>query len=117
MDFQTFEFIRKKKLYEKGIVYVVTSKSFKERNIYKIGLTKTALHKRLSTLNTSHLIDDKMTAVYHKEFENIKLAEQMIHYILRDYRYSTHREFFEIDLETIKKCFEKVNNIFKDLHM
>jgi hypothetical protein len=98
-----------------GYLYVFWNDSFVKsygENVYKLGRTKN-LNNRISTYNTSFIEDSKYLLVSRIFKDSIK-AETVLFFILRKYRIREKREFFKIELEELKRVFDRVNN-FSDI--
>lgn len=76
----------------------------------KCGLTTQKIEKRISNLQTSLFIDCKIIATTN-ELINCKVYEYILQKILNEYRLRSDREFFNIDVDTIKEIFETFNYI------
>ena len=74
-------------------IYIISSKIYAEQGLYKIGRTKN-IKGRLSTLNTSHTIKDRMIIIKKFKVYDSKIAEVRIKYILNKIRDHKNREFY-----------------------
>ena len=92
---------------EKEEVYVATTALYEKENIYKIGRSFNS-KKRIATLNTSRIPSDQMYECHVVQCNDSFSAEFHIHTLLNEYRISSNREFFKIDLNTIIKVVNQV---------
>lgn len=86
-----------------GFIYVVTTKQYKEKKIFKIGCTKN-LKERLKSLNCARLKGDRYFVIMHwRSFQYFKI-ESEIHQRLQGYK--LHNEFYKCTLETIENALK-----------
>jgi len=93
---------------KKGIVYCLSNPSFK-KNIHKIGMTKHIddPEKRITSLDgTSSPTPFKIE--FYVRVNNRKKAEKILHEKLEMYRIRNSREYFKIDILTIKNLFKSI---------
>ena len=91
-----------------GYVYVLSNKAYE--NIYKIGSTYGLPEERAEELTgTGHLTPFKVVGKI--KIRSAEYYEKSIHKLLKDYRVKQNREFFELDLDQIKKCLKQVSLI------
>ena len=98
-----------------GYLYVFWNESFIKsygEDVYKLGRTKN-LSNRISTYNTSFIEDSKYLLTSRLFKDSIK-AEIVLFFILRKCRIREKREFFRVDIETVRNTFERINN-FSDI--
>jgi hypothetical protein len=79
----------------------------------KCGLTTQRIEKRISNLQTSLFIDCEIIATTN-QLVNCKIYEFLLKKILKEYRLRSDREFFNVDIESIKEIyqtFDYVNTI------
>ena len=117
------ELINFKKLKnKKEFIYIISSKTYAEQGLYKIGRTKNNPKSRLSTLNSGHCIKDKLQVITSFKVYNSKAAEDRIKMILNNIRDHKNREFYKgiyCHLEEIVKLIcdnlyeesEKINTL------
>jgi hypothetical protein len=99
----------KEKKDNEGYVYVLSNKSLPP-NTYKIGSTYGNPEERAEELTgTGHLTPFKVE--FSIEIKNAEFYEKKIHSLLNGYRVKQNREFFELDLDTIKNCLKQVSAI------
>jgi hypothetical protein len=94
-----------------GYLYVFYNESFLksyDENVYKLGRTKN-LNNRISTYNTS-FIKDSEYLITSRIFKDSIKAETVLFFLLRKNRIRDKREFFQINIEELKKVFERINN-------
>ena len=97
----------------KGCIYVLYNPMFdKYGECYKIGQTRD-IAKRMVQYTTSY--PEKCELKYcSKYLSNYKLAERVVHKILKDERISNNREFFKGKLEDIISLIDEVCNYKKE---
>lgn len=88
-------------------LYIATTKVYSEKNLYKIGRAKD-IKTRLSSLNTSRTIDDKIVFTDTYACVDANVVEKYIHYILSTIRIDKKREYFEIAYDLLSKICECV---------
>lgn len=86
--------------YDIGYVYISSSELYMKDDIYKIGSTKD-LNKRISTMNTSHDINDSLFILKAYKVAHCRHMEKLIHIALSENRNSTNREFFKMPYDSI----------------
>lgn len=91
-----------------GILYALKNELWGTN--LKIGLTTQKIEKRISTLQTSLFIDCEIISTTN-QLINCKIYEFLLKKILKEYRVRNDREFFNIDLETMKEIYESFNHI------
>jgi hypothetical protein len=89
---------------EVGYIYCVSNPMFPV-NDYKIGCTKN-IKERLNSLSNTSLYEP-FNLEFCKLVKNYKQCEQNIHKSLDKYRIKKNREFFNVDINIIKKEFDK----------
>lgn len=72
-------------------------------NLYKIGRTK-KFKNRLNTHNSSHPENINIALVF--ETKNIIEVENCVKSVLKTKRYRKRKEFYQIDLDSLKKILE-----------
>ncbi len=90
-----------------GYIYCLYNPVYKMYgdNAYKLGRTNN-ISKRLIGYITPFLEPSKM--VYTRMTSNAKLAEKYVFLTLKKYRMVKNREFFDVDIEIIIECIEKI---------
>ena len=91
-----------------GIIYALSNKLWGQ--ILKCGLTTKQIQKRISNIQTSLFVDCEIICTTN-QLVNCKIYEFLLKKILKEYRLRNDREFFNIDVETIKEIFESFNYI------
>ncbi len=91
-----------------GIIYALQNQLW-QGNI-KCGLTRQRIEKRISNLQTSLFIDCEIIAITG-QLVNCKIYEFLLKKILKEYRLRNDREFFNVDIETIKEIYETFDYI------
>lgn len=100
----------KKDKYPDGSFVYVVNYSNKKINVYRIGIT-TDIKKRKASYDTH--------SIFKKEFVIIKKVncplkfETCLRSMLYDYRIKNGKDFFECDLNTIKKAFRECEKSLK----
>ncbi|MFL5763551.1 MAG: GIY-YIG nuclease family protein [Bacteroidia bacterium] len=98
-----------KKKYTPGFIYIATNKEMPY--VIKIGFT-IDVDSRMGGLSRATGVPDDFKAVWLKEAPCIEIAEDAIHYILREYRKSKSKEFFQI---TIREAIRVSEHVIKSL--
>jgi len=94
--------------YKTEYIYIITSKQYAEQKIFKVGRTNDT-KKRLVSLNTSNITDNQQLYVCDKfPCFNACKVEETLFLILHNYRYTTKREFFVFNYNSLKKLVECV---------
>lgn len=92
-----------------GIVYVLTSDYYKQKNFYKIGCTKNPIAQRLSELNTNFASDDLMLYCVHEcAVPDCFELKKKLHSMFEHRR--EEREFFRLtyhDLMCLRKTTKR----------
>lgn len=95
-----------KKNYTPGFIYIATNKEMPY--VIKIGLTIN-VDERMIGLSRATGVPDDFEAVWLKETPCIEIAEDAIHYLLREYRVENRsKEFFRIPVQKAIKVSEHV---------
>lgn len=91
----------------KGFVYIISNpKSFGD-NVYKIGMTQRKNPaKRIKELSDSSVPFDFVVNILITT-EDPRGLERALHEELKAYRMNPNKEFFKVDLETIKEAIAK----------
>jgi phage anti-repressor protein len=90
-----------------GIIYVLKT-DHDIVNLYKIGKTK-KFKERIRTHNTSHINNVEIVHVY--ETNNIDAVEICLKGVLMSTQYRKRKEFYEIDLDVLKKLIKTCDNM------
>lgn len=91
-----------------GIIYALQNELW-QGNI-KCGLTTQRIEKRISNLQTSLFIDCQIIATT-SQLVNCKIYEFLLKKILKECRLRNDREFFNVDIETIKEIYQTFDYI------
>jgi hypothetical protein len=91
-----------------GIIYALQNQLW-QGNI-KCGLTTQRIEKRINNLQTSLFIDCELIATTN-QLVNCKIYEFLLKKILKEHRLRSDREFFNVDIETIKEIYETFDYI------
>ena len=89
----------------KGAIYVLKTSEDLD-GIYKIGRTKN-FADRLKVHQSSH--PDKIKIAYVYETDNIEAIERCLKSVLKTKLYRNRREFYEIDLDSLKEVIKSCN--------
>ena len=93
-------------------VYIATTKLYAEQNIYKVGKSVNS-KKRVQSMNTSRIPSDEMYLCHVAKCYNAFAAEQCSHALLDEFRIDSKREFFCLNLDTIKSTVDRVCQDFQ----
>jgi len=86
--------------------FVYLFKMFEDQNDKRFKGGESALtERRMSDLRAGN---PEIHLVYEKACINSKLTEKVIHHVLDKYRIEKNREYFEADLDFLKKVYDKV---------
>lgn len=107
------------------IIYIISSKHYAEQGLFKIGRSNN-INSRLASLNTSHVIKDKLFIVKEFKVYDSKMIENRIKFILKNIRDSENREFYhgvyvllekitELICENLDEECKMMNNIITKL--
>ena len=91
-----------------GIIYALQNELWGTN--LKCGLTRQKIEKRISNLQTSLFIDCEIIAITG-QLVNCKIYEFLLKKILKEHRLRSDREFFNVDIETIKEIYETFDYI------
>jgi len=92
---------------KEGVIYVMQS-DLNLSGVYKIGKT-TDFKSRMKTHQSSHEDNIKVKLVYKTEF--IDDVEKCLKQYMREKQYKKYKEFYEIDIDIIKKMIDICNNV------
>ena len=84
----------KKKVTKNETIYIVSSYSYSNQGIYKVGRTKNAPKTRNSTHNTSHVKGDKMKVLRAFKVNDSVSMEKFIHAKLEGLKLQGEKEWF-----------------------
>ena len=104
-----FDIIPKKTAGYLYCLYNPVFKSFGD-NVYKLGRSGN-LNNRLASYTTYYVEPSQFivtSEVYERKFKDCIKAERVLFYILRKYRVSNKREFFQCHIDLIKETFERM---------
>ena len=88
-----------------GVIYVLKTPEYVAlKDVYKIGSTED-FKKRLITHHTSHADNVEVKHVY--KTSDIKGVERCLIAVLKEKQYRKRKEFYEIDLESLKEIISK----------
>jgi len=91
---------------DSGFIYIIRNPTM-GKNIFKIGLTRNEVEKRIKQLSKTS-VPDKFYKAQEWNVKNCVKAEKQIHDLLEKCRIDPRREFFEIDYEEAVKTITKV---------
>lgn len=81
-------------------VYILTNKSYP--NVYKVGWTSLQADERADQLSSETGVLYPFKVVFEKKFKDAEKIEKKIHKKFNSFRVRKNKEYFEIDLETLK---------------
>jgi hypothetical protein len=98
-----------------GYIYCIYNPAFEsfktgEIDVYKLGRTGN-LDNRLASYTTYYVEPSRFMVTskdYNRKFKDCIKAERVLFYILRKYRVTNKREFFNCSIELIKDTFERM---------
>ncbi len=91
-----------------GIIYALQNELWGQN--LKCGLTRQRIEKRIYNLQTSLFIDCDIIAITG-QLVNCKIYEFLLKKILKEHRLRSDREFFNVDIETIKEIYQTFDYI------
>ena len=90
---------------DEGVVYVLeTRESVGLNDLYKLGIT-TDFKSRLTTHHTSHADNVEVKHIY--KTSDVKGVERCLKAVLREKQYRKLKEFYQIDLDSLKSVIDK----------
>lgn len=89
-------------------IYLISSRNYLRQMAIKVGLTKTNVNSRLSSLNTGHLSGDDLVVLYEIKTYCASTLEKLLHKTLESLRWSKNREFFICPYKLLKDYIESV---------
>ena len=97
---------------EKGYLYCLYNKCFESYGVcvFKLGRTKN-LKQRLAYYTTSYVDSSHFVAISSRPFENSRKAESILFYLLRRWRISQKREFFQVPSVRVSYLFDRMSNL------
>ena len=89
-------------------------KDYTKVNVYKIGKTTQCWEKRLKDLNrnTGSVDNNALEETLVKRVSNCHEAEAYLHKSLKEYRVLNSKEFFNVDIDTIKYWFDRIHGTY-----
>jgi len=85
-----------------GWIYIVSTPTYSEQDLYKIGRTNQSPEHRAKQLSQPTGILEEFEVFFAKDVSDCELAEGMIHERLKSCRYRADREFFRVQLDNAK---------------
>jgi phage anti-repressor protein len=93
---------------EEGVIYVLnTHENVGLNDIYKLGISED-FKKRLLTHQSSHADNVEVKHIY--KTSDVKGVERCLRSVLRERQYRKKKEFYQIDLESLKQIIENCGN-------
>ena len=93
---------------EEGVIYVLhTHEDIGLNDIYKLGISED-FKSRLATHQSSHADNVEVKHIY--KTSDVKGVERCLRSVLREKQYRKKKEFYQIDLESLKKIIENCGN-------
>lgn len=93
--------------YTKGLVYVISTNTYFEQNIFKIGFTK-CIEKRLKQFNNTRTAEDHFFLCFKHDTISYKELETLVHRNLEPYKLKN--ELFQLPLHEIEDTINKIVN-------
>jgi len=91
-----------------GWVYIVSTPTYSEKGLYKIGRTTQSPEARAKQLSQATGVPEEFEVFFTKDVSDCELAEGMIHERLKSCRYRGDREFFAVSLDNAKAVVSEV---------
>jgi len=93
---------------EEGVIYVLnTHEDIGLNDIYKLGISED-FKSRLATHHSSHADNVEVKHIY--KTSDVKGVERCLRSVLREKQYRKKKEFYQIDLESLKQIIENCGN-------
>jgi len=93
---------------EEGVIYVLnTHEDIGLNDIYKLGISED-FKSRLATHQSSHADNVEVKHIY--KTSDVKGVERCLRSVLREKQYRKKKEFYQIDLESLKQIIETCGN-------
>tara|TARA_B100000795_G_scaffold105758_1_gene78043 strand:+ start:1051 stop:1515 length:465 start_codon:yes stop_codon:yes gene_type:complete len=112
----TYYTAKKRGIYNKkgeGDQWVYVLKNSSMPGLYKVGYTKLTPDERAKQLSNATGVPVPYEVAWAYRCYNGELLEGEVHHALKKYRVNNAREFFQIDLESVKETINKIGNQFK----
>tara|TARA_B110000046_G_scaffold168006_1_gene186086 strand:+ start:307 stop:771 length:465 start_codon:yes stop_codon:yes gene_type:complete len=112
----TYYTAKKRGIYNKkgeGDQWVYVLKNSSMPGLYKVGYTKLTPDERAKQLSNATGVPVPYEVAWAYRCYNGELLEGEVHHALKKYRVNNAREFFQIDLESVKETVNKIGNQFK----
>lgn len=97
-----------------GFVYVMGNRAMP--GIFKVGMTMHSPSKRALELSSSTSVPMEFEVLAFGEIENPGELERQLHVAFAEYRVSSSREFFKIELEHLVDALKENCNIVAESH-
>jgi len=107
---------RKRGIYNKqgeGDQWVYVLENETTPGLYKVGYTKLTPDERAKQVSSATGVPLPYTVAWAFRCFNGEILEGEVHHALKKYRVNNQREFFQLDLNEIKKTIELIGNKFK----
>ena len=88
-------------------IYILTTRRYESRYIYKVGRAGNT-PVRVTSLNTGHIKTDDLFICHKSSCYDARSSEQFIHLLLHRYRVEETREFFIMELNTLRNIVDRV---------
>ena len=100
----------------KGWLYCLYNECFSSygSTVYKLGRTKN-LKQRLQHYRTGYIKPSHFIHISSRHFRDSRKAESILFFILRSYRVTKKREFFNIHDETIRYSIDRLSSLTDDM--
>lgn len=92
---------------ERGVVYILSNPAY-QKDIFKIGWSTRSADERARDLFGHTGVPERFTVEYEKLVVQPEFAEFQIHEALKDFRLTTSREFFRLQIETAVEVVDRV---------
>lgn len=96
-----------------GYLYCLENEGFGSRR--KVGYTTKNVKDRMNELFSATGVAYPFTCVLAKRVQNPSSAEKFVHHLLNEYRVYKNKEFFDADIEIIKKAMDQVHGNYIDV--
>lgn len=112
----TYYTTKKRGIYNKkgeGDQWVYVLENETTPGLYKVGYTKLTPDERAKQVSSATGVPLPYTVAWAFRCFNGELLESEVHHALKKYRVNNQREFFQLDLNEIKKTIELIGKNFK----
>jgi hypothetical protein len=101
----------KKKFDDTGIIYVLSNPAYKDPFLYKIGSTYQLVEERVEQLNAETGVAHPFKLEFKVKIKDAEYYEKTTHKLLKNFRFRKNKEYFDLNLKTIKDVLKSVSDL------